>query len=548
MRLRLRCRNLESSAAKVSLGDGLLLRTPAETAAGTTSPLYYETSKHHRSLIKQTLPSYQPRRLPDASHFRPCPRIGHLMAASESVLAFLAEAKARDDSLPLVTAQPKLDLDLYVQNYVGRTRFDRLLFIGKACAPLCVDALKAAVAEAKKGHDVGRFKEAVECLRIAAPDEPEATGDDAWINKTEVANKTETARLEAELKGYKNNLIKESIRMGNEDLGKHLESIGKLQEASDAYGRMRQDVGTAKHIVECIRHVTTVALQRRDWTVVSSSVGKLAGVQTDEDDKSTQAYVKVASGIALLCTSHYLDAANSFLQVDSSAPPAAYANVASPNDIAIYGGLTALATMQRQDLQQRVLDNQAFRTFLEQEPNVRKAISLFINGRYSSCLSILESVRPDYLLDIYLHKQIPALYSKIRSKCIVQYFVPFSCVTIDSLNTAFGQPGQSIEPELVDMVRDGLLKARIDAKDKLLVAVCPDPRVEMQMEILEVARRFEQDAKERLRRINLIAAGLEVIGAHHKHPAEAGSNLDTDDSWYDGNPHLAGRAPVESRG
>ena len=78
---------------------------------------------------------------------------------------------------------------------------------------MCVDALKAAVVEAKKGSDVSRYRESWDCIRIAAPDEPEAQRDDAWIEKTETGNKLETARLEAELKGYKNNLIKESIRV-----------------------------------------------------------------------------------------------------------------------------------------------------------------------------------------------------------------------------------------------------------------------------------------------------------------------------------------------
>ncbi|RDA87298.1 hypothetical protein CP532_1330 [Ophiocordyceps camponoti-leonardi (nom. inval.)] len=439
------------------------------------------------------------------------------MSASDSVLAFLAQARARDATIPLVT---------------GRTRFDRLIFIGQACAPLCVDTLKTAFSEAKKGRDVARFKEVVEFIRVAAPDEPEASGDDAWIAKTEAVNKAETARLESELKGYKNNLIKESIRMGNEDLGKHLESIGKLEEAWDAYMRMRQDVSTTKNVIECGRHLADVALQRRDWTIVLSTVGKLPSVQTSDDEKSTQAYARVAAGIAHLCTEQYADAANSFLQIDSLTPPTAYAHIASPNDIAIYGGLTALATMERQDLQDRVLHNQAFRTFLEQEPNVRKAISLFINGRYSNCLSILQSSRSDYLLDIYLHTQINALYSKIRSKCIVQYFLPFSCVTIESLDAAFGQPGQPIEPELVDMVRNGLLKARIDAKEKLLVAVCPDARAEMQMEVLEVSRRYKQEATERLRRINIVAAGLEFSGMDNLHAKVHGSSsLTAEEPW-----------------
>lgn len=76
-----------------------------------------------------------------------------------------------------------------------------------------MDALKAAVAEAKRGRDIKRYNDAVEYLRLVGPEEPEAQIDQAWLKTTEQANKAETHRLTAELKGYKNNLIKESVRV-----------------------------------------------------------------------------------------------------------------------------------------------------------------------------------------------------------------------------------------------------------------------------------------------------------------------------------------------
>lgn len=255
--------------------------------------------------------------------------------------------------------------------------------------------------------------------------------------------------------------------MGNEDLGKHFESIGKLSEATDAYTRMRQDVSTTKHIIDCGMHLANVSLHRRDYAMVLNNIGKITSVQNGDDEKSLQAYTRIASGIALLGLERFEDAAKQFLRTDFSVSPTEYNHIASPNDVAVYGGLLALATMDRKELQQNVLENQTFRTFLEHEPHIRKAISLFVNSRYSSCLSILEGSRADYLLDIYLQNHVPAIYSKIRTKCIVQYFVPFSCVTLESLDAAFAQPGTSIGSELVEMIRQNALKARIDAKNKV---------------------------------------------------------------------------------
>jgi COP9 signalosome complex subunit 1 len=255
--------------------------------------------------------------------------------------------------------------------------------------------------------------------------------------------------------------------MGNEDLGRHYESIGDLNKAMEAYSRMRPDVSTQKHIVDVGKHLVSVALQRHEWAMAAANLNKLPGNQSGDDEKTLQPYVKIVQGIALLGQEKFDEAALSFLQTDSSVPASNYNEVASPNDVAIYGGLLALATMDRKDLQWKVLDNSSFRTFLEVEPHIRRAVAQFVNGRYSACLAILESYRPDYLLDVYLQKHVSKIFSEIRSKCIVQYLVPFSCATLDSMNAAFAAPGQSIEEELVSMIRSGTLQARINTIDKV---------------------------------------------------------------------------------
>lgn len=255
--------------------------------------------------------------------------------------------------------------------------------------------------------------------------------------------------------------------MGHEDLGHHLEETGHLKEAAEAYSRMRHDVGTTKHIMDCAQRLISVALQRRDWTSVLSNVGKIGGTQGADDVKVMQPYTKIVQGIGQMGLGKYKEAAQSFLQADSGTPANTFNDIATPNDVAVYGGLLALATMDREDLQNRVLENLAFRSFLEHEPHVRKAISHFINGRYTACLSLLRDHEADYLLDIYLQKHVRHLFSQIRRKCIVQYFVPFSCVTLESLEQAFATDGKPIEPELISMIRDGSLNARINSESKV---------------------------------------------------------------------------------
>ncbi|KAH6624840.1 26S proteasome subunit RPN7-domain-containing protein [Chaetomium sp. MPI-SDFR-AT-0129] len=412
----------------------------------------------------------------------------------------------------IVREAPKFDLDLYIQNYKGRTRFDRLLLIGRSSVPLCVDALKSAIAEAKRGKDTARYREAVECLRVAAPTEPEANFDQAWLEAQDAANKLETNRLTTELKGYKNNLIKESVRMGNEDLAKHLESIGDLNAAAETYSKMRPDVSTPKQFIDVGKHLVRVSIHRREWAMVGAHLSKLGGSQPAEEERTVQLYLKISQGIALLGHLKFKEAALSFLSADSSIPAATYNELASQSDVASYGGLLALASMDRGELQRNVLDNAVFRTFLEHAPHIRRAVTQFVSGRYSACISVLESYRADYQLDIFLQKHVASIYSRIRSKCIIQYLIPFSCVSLETMNNAFGGPGQDIENELADMIESGALKARINTIDKLVTTTAANPRAQMQEAALRTAENYEKQALDRLRRMGLAAADLELKG------------------------------------
>lgn len=261
--------------------------------------------------------------------------------------------------------------------------------------------------------------------------------------------------------------------MGNEDLGTHYQEIGDLEKAYEAFNRMRQDVLIQKHIVDVCRHTISVSIEQAKWVTVQSNVQKIMAVgQSTEDERALQPYLRISMGLANLAEGRFYDAALSFLTVESGMG-STYNDTASPNDVAIYGGLCALASMDRDELQRRVLDNPSFRTYLELEPHIRRAVAFFVNGRYSVCLSTLQGYRNDYLLDIHLQRHVAEIYHLIRSKSIIQYFIPFSCVTLDSMDIAFGSSGTSVEEELVSMIQRGTLVARIDKQNRVSLSAIP---------------------------------------------------------------------------
>lgn len=208
-------------------------------------------------------------------------------------------------------------------------------------------------------------------------------------------------------------------------------------------------------------------LQKHDWTGILANVNKIMNPNmTVGDSGIEQPYQKTVAGLAYLGSEKYAEAAKCFLDAGDPNMCQRFSDVASANDVATYGGLLALASMDRNELQRKVLDNTSFRNYLELEPHIRKAVSMFVNARFSTCLEILERYRSDYLLDLYLQPHVHNIYSLIRKKCIIQYLVPFSVVSLASMNTVFGRPNESLEAELVSMIRNKELNARINTIEK----------------------------------------------------------------------------------
>ena len=95
----------------------------------------------------------------------------------------------------------------------GKSRIERLFHIAKTSTVLYHEAIEMASAEAKEGKDTDLYEKVIALRAALEPGNPKAHKDDAWVTKINRENKSETSKLEMELKGYKNNLIKESIRV-----------------------------------------------------------------------------------------------------------------------------------------------------------------------------------------------------------------------------------------------------------------------------------------------------------------------------------------------
>ena len=99
---------------------------------------------------------------------------------------------------------------------LGRTAIDRALFIGEHCDSLEVESLQWA-ANAIKNHtrDTNKYSTCMTQLNEALKKRGSSVMevDQAWLTTTQRENEEMLDSLDTELKGYKNNMIKEKIRV-----------------------------------------------------------------------------------------------------------------------------------------------------------------------------------------------------------------------------------------------------------------------------------------------------------------------------------------------
>ncbi|KAJ3682113.1 hypothetical protein LUZ60_014686 [Juncus effusus] len=397
-----------------------------------------------------------------------------------------------------------MDIETYAGMYAGRTRVKRLLFIADRCSDVNeameLEALRMAYDQIKKGEDTSLHREVA--LKIGGRLGPDYSVDQAWIDGVERRAALKREKLENELNGYRTNLIKESIRMGYNDYGDFYYSRGLLSDAFKNYVRTRDYCTTSKHIVQMCLNVILVSIELGQFTHVGNYVGK-AEQTPDPLDQVTVAKLKCASGLAFLENKKYKFAARKFIETGYELGNN-YSEVISAQDVGTYGGLCALASFDRTELKSKIIDNSSFRNFLELVPEVRELINDFYASRYASCLSYLEKLKPNLLLDIYLQSHVETLYSEIRHKALIQYTLPFISVDLHTMAHAFNTDVGGLQKELEALITNNLIQARIDSHNKILYARHADQRKATFQKVLQTGGEFEREVKGVLLRANLI--------------------------------------------
>uniref|UniRef100_A0A8K9X8D5 COP9 signalosome complex subunit 1 n=1 Tax=Oncorhynchus mykiss TaxID=8022 RepID=A0A8K9X8D5_ONCMY len=384
-----------------------------------------------------------------------------------------------------VVENPTLDLEQFASSYSGLMRIERLQFIAQHCPQLRAEALKMALSFVQRTFNVDVYEEIhrrlsdakrqAQGVPDAVPDGPAEAPllDTAWAESTRKKALLKLEKLDTDLKNYKGNSIKESIRRGHDDLGDHYLDCGDLSNALKCYSRARDYCTSAKHVINMCLNVIKVSVYLQNWSHVLSYVSKAESTpeiaeqrgERDSQNQSVLTKLKCAAGLAELASRKYKPAAKCFLQ--ASFDHCDFPELLSPSNVAVYGGMCALATFDRQELQKNIISSSSFKLFLELEPQVRDIIFKFYESKYASCLKLLDEMKDNLLLDLYLAPHVRTLYTQIRNRALIQYFSPYVSADMTKMSQSFNTTVLSLEDELTQLILEGLINARIDSHSKV---------------------------------------------------------------------------------
>uniref|UniRef100_A0AC34QD21 26S proteasome regulatory subunit Rpn7 N-terminal domain-containing protein n=1 Tax=Panagrolaimus sp. JU765 TaxID=591449 RepID=A0AC34QD21_9BILA len=241
--------------------------------------------------------------------------------------------------------------------------------------------------------------------------------------------------------------VKESIRTAMVQLFDAYFSSGRFSDATKLYSKSIRDFSSSpRSVIPMLLDQIKGLMFMRDFSRVEIFLAQteraIADCQQREsianmemnrsqsssmyprDDKlqkatmllSQSATAKVAAvyGVVRMHLKQYKQAAEKFVQIDHEIFD--YPELFATIDIAYYGCFCALATFDRQQLLDKVLNNGNFRKFMEPEGKLVDLIQAFRNNSFVTVFELLEQLRPSLLLNLYISKHVDNIYQLIRRR------------------------------------------------------------------------------------------------------------------------------------
>eukprot|EP01083_Nonionella_stella_P175432 610842_1 len=395
-----------------------------------------------------------------------------------------------------------LNITKYASHYSGKVKIDRLLHIARVCPTKKKECYRLAVEEVRKGIDVGIYDRVMESAqKLLGANECQFDGN--WMSTQSQTNEKQVRYLEDEIQRWRNLSNREKICSSYLEAAQYCVSIGNFNTAISRYIEAKSYAGDTQMLLDINLKIMVTSIQSGQFGHVKSEASHALASEDIFKDNKFKSKVLCCLALYNLYNGRYDMAVHNLIECHFSVHNV-FKEILSGSDIALYGGLCALASFSRLQLKKSVLDNTEFKRFLELQPKVGALIQNFYDSEYGKVMSGLNGLRNDMIVDLYLFPRVDHLLTAIRGKALVQYFSPYSAMDINKMASSFKVPVNEMEQELAVCIGDSHIKAKIDSHNKIVYASKTNKRNELFQNVLNLGEDFERDMKAVLLRTSLI--------------------------------------------
>ncbi|GMR57961.1 hypothetical protein PMAYCL1PPCAC_28156, partial [Pristionchus mayeri] len=399
-------------------------------------------------------------------------------------------------------------LSKLVDAYEPNAFVNRVDFIMDSCPPLekegfllLVKYLKESKRNAAKYHSLYTRAEG----KPWGGDADLPLMDKDWYESTHSSALAKTDALLHELKKQKDEGVKESTRRAMEDLVVHYCKTGQLTEAFKQFNRgMREYCTQMRHIITMYTSWLETAVLLFEWHRVAPLLSQAERALTEAEESENQAnapggrvnrnqYDQVEAsrktnklliassrskvhaivGLSSIESKNYKQACERFLQVE--ADHLADPWILAPFDIARYGSLCALATLERGEMKAKCLDSK-FRKILEAEPMLVDALTCYTRSQFTRFFELINSIHDTMLLDPFFSSHVTRVYELIKARALAQYLTPFVVADLGTMATVFGMKKEQLCTEIIALIDRGVVSGRFDERAGIIEMKTTDKR------------------------------------------------------------------------
>jgi len=411
------------------------------------------------------------------------------------------------------------DLDTYISNYKGFGIIGRLCFIIDKSEDLRAEATYILLNHLKHTTNTSLYKK---IFQEAKSREKKIQNNDhnsqnkyelgefdsEWVARTEARAMEQLHVKEEELKSISSQHIKETARFGHHDMGEFFYHRGDLQKALEGYLNALEYCSDVRHFRNTCVYIIISSL----WLGVYSEVNQFIG-KAEKKAKNLPEVLQVqlfsSLGLVELHNRNYREAAKAFTSI-SPELGCNFCEVLSPCDVAVYGGITALATFSREELFELIANNKSFKSHIELFPIMRELLQFYHANLYANCFSVLMELRKDFLLDVFLSPHFDDLLKIIRQNALISYCSSFLSIRIPKMALVFGSEVSGLEEELINLIKSGKLNAKIDKVNNNLSLEAVGESSALYEEVLKKGKDCNANTSARLLHSQLTKEGLAV--------------------------------------